>query len=60
MLRAVMPCLLVALSSQGNAQVFEKKSFHHNEWTKGRFSEAVTITGPAKLIFLARVVTTGA
>lgn len=30
---------------------------HHNygEWTEGRFSEAVTVTGPAKSIFLAGI-----
>jgi 2-iminobutanoate/2-iminopropanoate deaminase len=55
MLRAVMLCLLVALSSPLFAQAFEKKNFHHNEWTKGRFSEAVTVTGPARWIYLAGV-----
>jgi len=34
---------------------FEKKNLHYNEWTKGRFSEAVTVTGPAKWIYLAGV-----
>ena len=37
------------------AQVLEKQNFNHNEWTKGRFSEAVTVTGPGKWIFLAGV-----
>lgn len=37
------------------AQAFEKQHFHHNEWTKGRFSEAVTVTGPGKWVFLAGV-----
>jgi enamine deaminase RidA (YjgF/YER057c/UK114 family) len=37
------------------AQQFEKQNFNHNEWTKGRFSEAVTVTGPGKWIFLAGV-----
>ena len=32
---------------------FDKKHFHHGEWTKGRFSEVVTLIGPGKLIFLA-------
>ena len=55
MLRVVMLSLLVALSAPVFAQAFEKKNFHHNDWTKGRFSEAVTVTGPGKLIFLAGV-----
>ncbi|HKU70476.1 MAG TPA: RidA family protein [Burkholderiales bacterium] len=37
------------------AQQLEKKNFNHNEWTKGRFSEAVTVTGPGKWVFLAGV-----
>ena len=37
------------------AQQLEKKHYNHNEWTKGRFSEAVTVTGPGKMIFLAGV-----
>ena len=30
---------------------------HHNygSWTKGRFSEAVTVTGPGRMIFLAGI-----
>ncbi|HKA40972.1 MAG TPA: RidA family protein [Burkholderiales bacterium] len=55
MLRAAMLCLLAALASQVHAQSFEKKNFNHNEWTRGRFSEAVTVTGPAKWIYLAGV-----
>jgi len=54
MLRAAL-CLLAALSSPLFAQAFEKQNFHHNEWTKGRFSEAVTVTGPARWIYLAGV-----
>jgi 2-iminobutanoate/2-iminopropanoate deaminase len=34
---------------------FEKKNYNYSEWTKGRFSEAVTVTGPGKMIFLAGV-----
>ena len=37
------------------AQQFEKQHYHHNEWTKGRFSEAVTVSGPGKWLFLAGV-----
>ena len=34
---------------------FEKKHYNYGNWTKGRFSEAVTVTGPAKMIFLAGI-----
>jgi 2-iminobutanoate/2-iminopropanoate deaminase len=34
---------------------FEKKNFNYSEWTKGLFSEAVTVTHPGKMIFLAGV-----
>ena len=44
----------VALTSCA-AQAFEKENHTYSEWTKGRFSEAVTVTGPAKMIFLAGV-----
>jgi enamine deaminase RidA (YjgF/YER057c/UK114 family) len=33
----------------------EKKHFNYGSWTKGRFSEAVTVTGPGKMIFLAGI-----
>ena len=31
----------------------EKKHYNYGNWTKGRFSEVVTVTGPGKMIFLA-------
>src|SRR4029079_7566229 len=37
------------------AQQLEKRNYNHNEWTKGRFSEAVTVTGPGKWVCLAGV-----
>ena len=37
------------------AQTFEKKNYNYSEWAKGRFSEAVTLIGPGKMIFLAGV-----
>ena len=40
-----------AQSSSG----FEKRNFSYNEWTKGKFSEVVTVTNPGKLIFLAGI-----
>src|SRR5437660_3238123 len=39
----------------GQTSAFEKKNYSYSDWTKGRFSEAVTVTGPAKMIFLAGI-----
>ena len=49
--------MVVATQSAASAQApaFEKKNFNYSEWTKGRFSEAVTVTGPGKMIFLAGI-----
>jgi len=47
----------VALQAPASAQTlaFEKKAYNYSDWTKGRFSEAVTVTGPAKTLYLAGV-----
>src|ERR1700741_2442406 len=34
---------------------FEKKNFNYSPWTKGLFSEVVTVSHPGKMIFLAGV-----
>ena len=48
--------LLAALpNAWAQADTLEKKNYNYSEWTKGRFSEAVTVTGPGKMIFLAGV-----
>jgi 2-iminobutanoate/2-iminopropanoate deaminase len=57
---AVALLSIVALQWTSSAQApsgsgFEKKTFNYGNWTKGRFSEAVTVTGPAKMIFLAGI-----
>ncbi|RAI40613.1 RidA family protein [Rhodoplanes roseus] len=63
-LPATAALLAVALAGTAQAQtapapapggVFEKKTYNYADWTKGRFSEAVTVTGPAKTIFLAGI-----
>jgi 2-iminobutanoate/2-iminopropanoate deaminase len=59
--KSIAPALsvVVALVSTSalaqNAPAFEKKNYNYAEWAKGRFSEVVTATGPAKMIFLAGV-----
>src|SRR5438094_10273320 len=45
---------LLFVASAG-AQNLEVKRFNPSEWTKGRFSEVVTVTGPGKTIYLAGV-----
>jgi enamine deaminase RidA (YjgF/YER057c/UK114 family) len=47
--------LVAILASAAAAQTFEKKNYNYSDWAKGRFSEAVTVTGPGKMIFLAGV-----
>src|SRR5713101_8320003 len=65
MLRSMVLAALIAVLSadiipgfahaQTAPSALEKKNYTYSEWTKGRFSEAVTVTGPAKTIFLAGV-----
>jgi 2-iminobutanoate/2-iminopropanoate deaminase len=47
----------VAKAQSPNASTggFEKKNYNYSEWTKGLFSEVVTVTHPGKMIFLAGV-----
>jgi 2-iminobutanoate/2-iminopropanoate deaminase len=46
---------LCALAGAASAQNLEVNRYNPSEWTKGRFSEAVTVTGPGKTIYLAGV-----
>jgi enamine deaminase RidA (YjgF/YER057c/UK114 family) len=41
--------------TRSGKQAFERHHFNYGRWTKSRFSEAVTVTGPAKMIFLAGI-----
>lgn len=51
----VMLVALAAASAQAPASTLEKRNYNYSEWTKGRFSEVVTVTGPGKMIFLAGI-----
>jgi 2-iminobutanoate/2-iminopropanoate deaminase len=51
----LLAAALATASTATVAQTLEKKNYNYSEWTKGRFSEAVTVTGPGKMIFLAGV-----
>jgi enamine deaminase RidA (YjgF/YER057c/UK114 family) len=44
-----------AQTPTGDGAGFEKKNYNYSEWTKGLFSEVVTVTHPGKMIFLAGV-----
>jgi 2-iminobutanoate/2-iminopropanoate deaminase len=55
MLRVIVAAALLMGASAASAQTFEKKNFNHSEFAKGAFSEVVTVTGPAKMIYLAGV-----
>jgi hypothetical protein len=65
MLKTIMSATLITVSiaaaSSASAQTaasgFEKKNYNYSEWTKGRFSEAVTVTGPGKMIFTLLTIT---
>jgi enamine deaminase RidA (YjgF/YER057c/UK114 family) len=52
---AALLVLFALTAGAARAQTFEKHNYNYSEWAKGRFSEAVTVTGPAKMIFLAGV-----
>ena len=51
----IVSVVAVARSAAAQAPSFEKKHYNYSEWAKGRFSEAVTVTGPGKTIYLAGV-----
>jgi 2-iminobutanoate/2-iminopropanoate deaminase len=52
---AALSLISFATAAAAPAQTFEKKNYNYSEWTKGRFSEAVTLIGPGKMIFLAGI-----
>jgi len=55
---AVAIAAFVLASASAQAQTgggFEKKNYNYSEWTKGIFSEVVTVVRPGKMIFLAGV-----
>ena len=50
-----MPTAKRKTAKAGKKRSFERRHYNYGRWTKGRFSEAVTVTGPAKMIFLAGI-----
>ena len=51
----VLAVIVTIIPAAASAQALDIKHFNYSEWTKGRFSEAVTVTGPGRWIFLAGV-----
>jgi 2-iminobutanoate/2-iminopropanoate deaminase len=53
----VLAFALAATAQQQATSTYEKKEFTHSAWTRGIFSEAVTVkgTGNGKFVFLAGV-----
>ncbi|MET4069885.1 2-iminobutanoate/2-iminopropanoate deaminase [Bradyrhizobium sp. S3.2.6] len=58
LVRLMASLMMLALLScaEASAQVqadYKKESFNYSEWTKGKFSEVVTVTNANKFIFLS-------
>jgi hypothetical protein len=52
---ALLAFATLHLPGAAQAQGFEKKNYHYNEWTKGRFAEVVTVKNPGTWIFLSGI-----
>ena len=50
---AVLIVATVVAQTAVMAQGLEVRRYNPSEWTKGRFSEVVTVNGPGKTIYLA-------
>jgi enamine deaminase RidA (YjgF/YER057c/UK114 family) len=55
LIAAVLVTHAQAQTPGASAGAFEKKNYNYSEWTRGLFSEVVTVTHPGKMIFLAGV-----
>jgi 2-iminobutanoate/2-iminopropanoate deaminase len=47
--------LVSLLPEKCESAEFKKENFNYSEWTKGKFSEVVTVTNPGKMIFVAGI-----
>src|SRR5262249_28664606 len=52
---AIVVAATIAAHVAARAQGLDVKRYNPSEWTKGRFSEVVTVTGAGKTIYLAEV-----
>ena len=55
MQRLIAVAILLMSVAASHAQTFEKKNYNYSKFAKGAFSEVVTVTGPAKMIYLAGI-----
>ena len=53
--RVIAVALLLMSATAADAQTFEKKNFNYSKFATAAFSEVVTVTGPAKFIYLAGI-----
>jgi len=53
--RVIAAALLLMSATAADAQTFEKKNFNYSKFATAAFSEVVTVTGPAKFIYLAGI-----
>jgi hypothetical protein len=54
----LLVCLAIGMliaQTAASAQSLEVRRYNPSEWTRGRFTEIVTVTGPGKTIYLAGV-----
>lgn len=54
-LLALVALAMLAAQTTASAQSLEVKRYNPSAWTKGRFTEIVTVNGPGKTIYLAGV-----
>jgi 2-iminobutanoate/2-iminopropanoate deaminase len=52
---AIATLLVTIAAAPASAQVFEKKMYNYSKFATGAFSEAATVTDPAKTIYLAGI-----
>jgi len=48
-------CGALLFSHAAFSQAIDVKRFNPSEWTKGRFTEMITVNGPGKTIYLAGI-----
>jgi len=52
---ALLALTFAQASARAEDKAFERKDYNFNGWTKGRFSEMVTVVNPGKFITLAGI-----
>jgi 2-iminobutanoate/2-iminopropanoate deaminase len=52
---AVLQSPTFAPAQSNTSPGFEKKAYNYSDWTKGKFSEVVTVSNPARQVFLGGI-----